>query len=69
MKTKKTPFPLPTHKDDSNVLTGESHADSALDEALKESFPASDAIAVEISVPPSLPKTTVQSSTPKIKKK
>lgn len=38
--------PAPPPERDSPTPAGESHAEQALDEALKESFPASDPIAI-----------------------
>jgi hypothetical protein len=47
--------PAPPPERDSPTPAGESHTEEALDEALKESFPASDPIAV--AVPKPSPKT------------
>ena len=43
--------PAPPPERDSPTPASESHAEEALDEALKESFPASDPIAVAIPKP------------------
>lgn len=49
MNTKTTPESDPPAKDD------ETHTDKALDEALKESFPASDPVAIAVPKPSSTP--------------
>ncbi|WP_454774410.1 hypothetical protein [Janthinobacterium tructae] len=43
--------PAPPPERDSPTPASESHAEQALDEALKESFPASDPIAIAIPKP------------------
>lgn len=43
--------PTPPPERDSPTPVSESHAEEALDEALKESFPASDPIAIAVPKP------------------
>ncbi|PLY40436.1 hypothetical protein CSZ94_21035 [Janthinobacterium sp. ROICE36] len=47
--------PTPPPERDSPTPASESHAEQALDEALKESFPASDPIAIATPKPASKP--------------